>query len=106
MVVAMCMASPRTFCRSAARESIESLPPNTDSMGSLVSEGLVWPCKFVRIALAVATVREVGEWESISVRLGLLGRKGVRWDRVFNRWNPWGPGRRYDRVGRWNEEGK
>ncbi len=52
MVVAMCIASPRMFCRSATRESIESLPPSSDSVGSLVYselEGLVdyvvlrWP---------------------------------------------------------------
>ena len=68
MVVAKCMASPRIFCRSVARESIESLPPNTGSVGSVVSDGLVGPCKLVRIALAVAIANEVGECESISIR--------------------------------------
>ena len=66
MIVAMCIASTRIFCRSAARESIESLPPNTGSVGSRVSEGLVGLCRLVRITLAVAIAREVGECESIS----------------------------------------
>jgi len=66
MVVAMCMASPRILCRSVARESIESLSPSTGSMGSLVSEGMVGPCRLVRIALASAIASEVGECESIS----------------------------------------
>ena len=66
MVVAMCMASPILFCRFAARESIESLPPNTGSVGSHVLEGLVGPCRLVRIALAVAITNEVGECDSIS----------------------------------------
>ena len=66
MVVTMCMASPRIFYRSVASESIESLPPNTGSVGSVVSEGLVGPCKLVSIALAVAIASEVGECESIS----------------------------------------
>ena len=66
MVVAKCMASPRIFCRSLARESIESLPPNTCSVGSGVSTGLVGSCKLASIALAVAIASEVGECESIS----------------------------------------
>ena len=41
----------------------------------------------------------------VYLHLGLPRRKGVRWDRVFKRWDPWGPGRRYGRVGRWDEEG-
>ena len=45
MVVAMCIASSRIFCRFAARESIESLPPSMGSVGSLVLEGLVGPCR-------------------------------------------------------------
>ncbi len=60
MFVAMCMASPRTFCSSVARESIEALSPSTGSVGSLVSEGLARPCRLVRIALAVAIANEVG----------------------------------------------
>jgi hypothetical protein len=66
MVVAMCMASPRMFYRSVARESIESLPPNTGSVGSVVSDRLVGSCKLVSIALAVAIANEVEEYESIS----------------------------------------
>ena len=66
MVVAMCMASPRMFCRYMARESIESPPPGTDSVGSVVSDGLVGSCKLVSIALAVAIANYVGECESIS----------------------------------------
>ena len=66
MVVAMCMASPRMFCRSEARESIESLPPNAGSVGSVVSDGLVGPCKLVSVALSVAIASEMGEYESIS----------------------------------------
>ena len=48
MVVAMFMASPRMFCRSVVRESIESLSPNSGPMGSAVLDGfgkfprLVW----------------------------------------------------------------
>jgi hypothetical protein len=60
MVLAMRMASPRMFCRYVARESIESLPPNTGSVWSAVSDGLVRPCKLVSMALAVAIASEVG----------------------------------------------
>ena len=66
MVVAMCMASPRMFCRSAARESFESLPSSSGPEGFFVCGGLEGLCRLCRIALAVATANEVGECESIS----------------------------------------
>jgi hypothetical protein len=66
MVVAMCMASPRMFCRSAARESIESLPPSSGSLGPLVYGGLEGLCRLFSIALAVVIASEAGECESIS----------------------------------------
>ena len=39
-VVAMCMASPRMFCRYVARESMESLSPNIGPVGSVVLDRL------------------------------------------------------------------
>ena len=66
MVVAMCMASPRMFCGSATRENIESLPPKSGPVGSLVYGGLEGLCRLCRIALAVAIANEVGKCESIS----------------------------------------
>ena len=66
MVVAKCMASPRMFCRSVARESIESLSPNTGSVGPIESDGLLGSYKLVSIALTAAIANEVEESESIS----------------------------------------
>ncbi len=60
MVVAMCIASPRMFCRSTAKESIDFLPPSSGSVGSLVYGGLEGLCRLCRIALAVAIANEVG----------------------------------------------
>ena len=66
MFVAMCIASPRMFCRSAARESIESLPPSSGTVGSLVCGLSGGFCRLYSIALAVVIASEVGECESIS----------------------------------------
>jgi hypothetical protein len=66
MVVAMCMTSPKMFCRSVARENIKPLPPNKGSVGSVGSDKLVGPYKLVSIALVVAIAGEMGECESIS----------------------------------------
>jgi len=66
MVVAKCMDSPRIFCRSVARKRMESLPPNTRSVGPFVLDGFVGSFKLVSIALAAAIASEVGECECIS----------------------------------------
>ena len=66
MVVAMCMASPRMFCRSVVRESMNYLSPNIDPVGSAVLDGMVEPRILVSIAFAVAIASEVGEWASIA----------------------------------------
>ena len=66
MLVAVYIVSPRMFCMYAARESIDSLPPSSVSVGTLaygVSEGLRRCC---RIAVAFVIASEVGECESIS----------------------------------------
>ncbi len=64
MVVAMCMTSPRMFCRSEASESMESLSPSRGPVGAPVVGGSGISPRLVRMALAVASVSEVGEWES------------------------------------------
>ena len=66
MIVAMCMASPRMFCRSVARESMESLSPNIGPVGSAVLDGLGEFPRLVSIALAVAIAKDMGEWKSIA----------------------------------------
>jgi hypothetical protein len=66
MVVALCMASPRMFCRSVARESTESLSPNIGPVGSDVLDRLKESLRLVSIALAIAIANEVGEWEPIA----------------------------------------
>ena len=66
MVVAMCMASPRMLCRSAARESMESISPNMGPVVSAVLDGLGESPRLVSMALAAAIASEVGKCESIS----------------------------------------
>ena len=66
MVVAMCMASLRIFCRSVAMESMESLSANIGPVGSAVLDGLGESPRLVSIALAIAIASEVGKWESIA----------------------------------------
>jgi hypothetical protein len=63
--VAKSMASPRMFCRSDARESIDSLPPRCVFCASAEGLGVVLgSSRLARIALAVAIAKEVGEWDS------------------------------------------
>ena len=64
MVVAICMTSKRMFCRSAARESVESLSPSIGLVGSAMLGGLGELPRLVSMALAVAIANDVGEWES------------------------------------------
>ena len=63
MVVAMCMVSPRIFCRFVARKSTVSLSPNSGPVGCVVLDGLGESPWLLSMALAVAIVNEVGEWE-------------------------------------------
>ena len=67
MIVSMCMASPSMFCRFVARESMESLSPSIDPVGSVVMARLGESPRLVRIALAAAIACEVGEWESFAI---------------------------------------
>ena len=64
MVVAMCIASSRMFCRFVARKSMESLSPSRGHVGSAVLDGFGESPRLVNMPLAVAIASELGEWES------------------------------------------
>jgi hypothetical protein len=64
MILAMSLALPRIFCRSAARERTDSLPPRCCPGVVACFDSCFLSSRLLRMAMAVAIAIEVGEWES------------------------------------------
>ncbi len=80
MVVAKSMASRMMFYRSAARESVDSRPPRCMPCASAVGLDVFrGSSRLVRMALAVAIAKEVGEWDSTATCVSMPLGCAVGW---------------------------